>query len=153
MTATINNPYDALYTNLKNQFIVIYHGAECSVGDCMRMKANKQPESSLPIVATSVKTSSLSTIVEYVNDKLTVKEAPVKDKTIKNFPLRTSVSALLSATAACALVLSCGIFTLTGAAGLNASKTAEMPETSYTETFTPETIEDEVNYETSVEEN
>lgn len=153
MTATITNPYDALYTNLKNQFIVIYQGTECTVGDFMRMKANKKPESTLPIATTAVKTTSLSTIVEYVNDKLTVKQAPIKDKTIKNFPVRTSVSALLSATAACALVLSCGIFALTGASGLNTPTTAEKPETNYTESFSHETVEDEVLYETNAEEN
>lgn len=152
MTATINNPYDALYTNLKNQFIVIYQGAECTVGDFMRMKANKKSESSLPIATTTAKSTSLSTIVEYVNDKLTVKQAPIKDKTIKSFPMRTSVSALLSATAACALVLSCGIFSLSGAAGLNTPKTAEKPETSYTESFTPEITEEEAIYETEVNE-
>lgn len=153
MTATINNPYDALYTNLKNQFIVIYKGTECSVGDFMRMKADKKPESTLPIATTAVKTTSLSTFVEYVNDKLTVKEAPVKDKTIKNFPVRTSVSALLSATAACALVLSCGIFSLTGAAGLNAPKTAEKTDSGYFETYSPENVEEEEIYETVAEEN
>lgn len=152
MTATINNPYDALYTNLKNQFIVIYQGAECTVGDFMRMKANKKSESSLPIATTTAKNTSLSTIVEYVNDKLTVKQAPIKDKTIKSFPMRTSVSALLSATAACALVLSCGIFSLSGAAGLNTPKTAEKPDTSYTESFTPEITEEEAIYETEVNE-
>ena len=152
MTASITNPYDALYTNLKNQFIVIYHGTECSVGDCMRMKADKKPESSLPIATTAVKSTSLSTFVEYVNDKLTVKQAPVKDKTIRNFPVRTSVSALLSATAACALVLSCGIFALSGASGLGTPKTADKPEISYTESFTPEQIEDEIPYDTVVEE-
>lgn len=153
MTATITNPYDALYTNLKNQFIVIYQGSECSVGDFMRMKADKKPESSLPIATTAVKTTSLSTFVEYVNDKLTVKQAPQKDKTIRNFPVRTSVTALLSATAACALVLSCGIFSLTGAAGLNSPKTAEKPDMSYAEDYTPENAEEEVIYETNVEEN
>lgn len=153
MTATITNPYDALYTNLKNQFIVIYQGSECSVGDFMRMKADKKPESSLPIATTAVKTTSLSTFVEYVNDKLTVKQAPQKDKTIRNFPVRTSVTALLSATAACALVLSCGIFSLTGAAGLNSPKTAEKPDMSYVEDYTPENAEEEVIYETNAEEN
>ena len=152
MTATINHPYDALYTNLHNPFIVIYQGAECTVGDFMRMKANKKSESSLPIATTTAKSTSLSTIVEYVNDKLTVKQAPIKDKTIKSFPMRTSVSALLSATAACALVLSCGIFSLSGAAGLNTPKTAEKPETSYTESFTPEITEEEAIYETEVNE-
>lgn len=148
---SVMNPYDALYTNLKNQFTVIYNGTECTVGDFMLMKANKRSESSLPI-ATSVRTTSLSTIVEYVNDKLTVKKAPVKDQTIRSFPFRTSISALLSATAACALVLSCGIFSLSGASGVNVPQTAEKPETSYAETYTPEEIEDEVIYENITEE-
>lgn len=145
---SVMNPYDALYTNLKNQFTVIYNGTECTVGDFMLMKANKKSESSLPIATTSVKTTSLSTFVEYVNDKLTVKQAPVKDKTIKNFPFRTSISALLSATAACALVLSCGIFSLTGASGLNVPQTAEKPEESYIESYSPEVLEEEVEFET-----
>jgi len=144
---SVMNPYDALYTNLKNQFTVIYNGTECTVGDFMLMKANKRSESSLPI-ATSVKTTSLSTIVEYVNDKLTVKKAPVKDQTIRSFPFRTSISALLSATAACALVLSCGIFSLSGASGVNVPQTAEKPDTGYTENYTPEQVEDEVIYDT-----
>ena len=144
---SVMNPYDALYTNLKNQFTVIYNGAECTVGDFMLMKANKKSESSLPIATTSVKTTSLATIVEYVNDKLTVKQAPAKDKTIKNFPFRTSISALLSATAACALLLSCGIFSLSGASGANVPKTAEKPDTSYVESFTPDMLEEEVEYE------
>ena len=148
---SVMNPYDALYTNLKNQFTVIYNGTECTVGDFMLMKANKRSESSLPI-ATSVRTTSLSTIVEYVNDKLTVKKAPVKDQTIRSFPFRTSISALLSATAACALVLSCGIFSLSGASGANTPHTAEKPETNYSQTYTPEDVEEEFLYETTVEE-
>ena len=149
---SVMNPYDALYTNLKNQFTVIYNGAECTVGDFMLIKANKRSESSLPI-ATTAKTTSLTTIVEYVNDKLTVKNAPVKDKTIRTFPFRTSVSALLSATAACALVLSCGIFSLSGSSGKNVPHTAEKPESGYTETFTPEEIEDDVVYTPVIKEN
>lgn len=148
MTSTMDQ-YDALYTNLKNQFTVIYNGTECTVGDFMLMKANKRSESSLPI-ATTARNTSIATIVEYVNDKLTVKNAPVKDKTIKRFPFRTSISALLSATAACALVLSCGIFSLTGAKNLtNSTYTAD--NTSYSETFTPEETED-VNYSNIEEE-
>lgn len=149
MTSTMNQ-YDALYTNLKNQFTVIYNGTECTVGDFMLMKANKKSESSLPI-ATGVRNTSIATIVEYVNDKLTVKKAPVKDKTIKSFPFRTSVSALLSATAACALVLSCGIFSLTGAKNLSNTYTAES-STSYSESYTPEQTE-EVDFSTLTEEN
>ena len=148
---SVMNPYDDLYTNLKNQFTVIYNGTECTVGDFMLMKANKRSESSLPI-ATSVRTTSLSTIVEYVNDKLTVKKAPVKDQTIRSFPFRTSISALLSATAACALVLSCGIFSLSGSNGANVPQTVEKSETSYMETYTPDQLEDEITYENIAEE-
>ena len=150
MTSVMNS-YDALYTNLKNQFTVIYNGAECTVGDFMLMKANKRSESSLPI-ATTARNTSLSTIVEYVNDKLTVKKAPVKDQTIRSFPFRTSISALLSASAACALVLSCGIFSLSGANGINTPHTAEKTDSAYTETVNPEQHEDEVIYETFVQE-
>ena len=144
---SVMNPYDALYTNLKNQFTVIYNGSECTVGDFMLMKANKRSESSLPIVTTH-RSTSIASIVEYVNDKLTVKKAPVKDQTIKSFPLRTSLSALLSATAACALVFSMGIFALSGD---NAPYTAENTKTEYTETVTPEG-ENTVEYEFETQE-
>ena len=150
MTTTMNQ-YDALYTNLKNQFTVIYNGTECTIGDFMLMKANKRSESSLPI-ATTAKTTSIATIVEYVNDKLTVKTAPVKDKTMRNFPLRTSISALMSATAACALVLSCGIFSLSGSNSANAPYTAENTDSSYRETYIPEESVEDVAYETLAEE-
>ena len=144
---TVMNPYEALYTNLKNQFTVIYNGNECSVGDFMLMKANKRSESSLPIAASSARNISVASIVEYVNDKLTVKKAPVKDKTIRSFPLRTSLSAMLSATAACALVLSCGIFAL-GGKQANAPYTAENQGESYVETVTPnEQLEEIPEYE------
>ena len=147
---SVMNPYDALYTNLKNQFTVIYNGTECTVGDFMLMKANKRSESSLPI-ATTARNASIVNIVEYVNDKLTVKKAPVKDQTIRSFPFRTSISALLSATAACALVLSCGIFSLSGANGQNVPHTAEKPDSAYEETFTPEQLEDGVIYDNIIE--
>ena len=143
---SVMNPYDALYTNLKNQFTVIYNGSECTVGDFMLMKANKRSESSLPI-ATTHRNTSIATIVEYVNDKLTVKKAPVKDQTIKSFPLRTSLSALLSATAACALVFSMGIFALSGN-NAAAPYTAEKTHTEYTETVTPDEAPVEYEFET-----
>ena len=146
------NQYDTLYTNLKNQFTVIYNGTECTVGDFMLMKANKKSESNLP-VATTHRNTSIATFVEYVNDKLTVKQAPVKDKTIKRFPFRTSFSALLSATAACALVLSCGIFSLTGAKNLSAMPFVAENTTSYTESLATEEIDEEVEFSTLNEEN
>ena len=142
----VMNPYDALYTNLKNQFTAIYNGTECTVGDFMKMKANQHSESSLPIVASSAKTVSVAAIVEYVNDKLTVKRAPVKDRTIRSFPFRTSLSAMLSATAACALVLSCGIFALNGNKAYNL--TAENHPDAYVEMVEPvEEITEEVAFE------
>lgn len=121
---TVANPYDALYTNLKNRFTVIHDGKECTVGDFMLMKAGKAEKNSsaLTVVSVAHESNALSTIAEYVNDKLTVKNPPVKDKTIRRFPVKTSASALLSSVAACALVMSCGIFALTGgkdAAGLS----------------------------------
>ncbi|MBQ2793122.1 MAG: hypothetical protein IKL79_03935 [Clostridia bacterium] len=115
MTA-VANPYDALYTNLKNRFTVIHDGKECTVGDFMLMKAGKAAKgsSALTVVSAAHEHNTLATIADYVNDKLTVKNPPVKDKTIRRFPIKTSASALLSSVAACALVMSCGIFALTG---------------------------------------
>lgn len=112
---TVSNPYDALYTNLKNRFTVIHDGKECTVGDFMLMKAGKATAASnLPVVTVANHNNTLATIAHFVEDKLTVKNPPVKDRTIRRFPLKTSASALLSSVAACALVMSCGIFALTG---------------------------------------
>ena len=115
MTA-VANPYDALYTNLKNRFTVIHDGKECTVGDFMLIKAGKaeKNKTSLTVVNVANERNALVSIAEYVNDKLTVKNPPVKDKTIRRFPIKTSASALLSSVAACALVMSCGVFALTG---------------------------------------
>ena len=115
--ATVTNSYDALYTNLKNRFTVIYDNTECTVGDYMRLKAGKNVTSNLPATSFVQENHLVTTLVNYVNDKLTLKSAPKKDETIKRFPIRTSMSAVLSAAAACALVMSCGIFALTGANG------------------------------------
>ena len=111
---TITNPYDALYTNLKNRFTVVHNGTECSVGDFMLMKAGKANanQSDLPVAKTIKEDNSLVSLINYMNEKLTVKNPPVKDRTIKRFPIRTSLASMLSAAAACALVVSCGIFSL-----------------------------------------
>ncbi len=111
---TVTNSYDALYTNLKNRFTVIYDNTECTVGDYMRLKAGKNANSNLPATTLVQENHVVSTLINYVNDKLTLKTAPKKDETIKRFPLKTSMSAVLSAAAACALVMSCGIFALSG---------------------------------------
>jgi len=113
---TITNPYDALYTNLKNRFTVIHDGCECTVGDFMRMRAgkSKSSESSLTVRATYADRPIIPTVIDFVSEKLTVRAPVKKDRTIRRFPLRTSMSAVLSAVAACALVFSCGIFSLSG---------------------------------------
>ena len=147
MTA-VANPYDALYTNLKNRFTVIHDGKECTVGDFMLMKAGKAAASSnLPVVTVADRTgTTLATIAHFVEDKLTVKNPPAKDRTIRRFPLKTSASALLSSVAACALVMSCGIFALSGGDEV-ANLSAQREESSYNQTVeeipTVEDLEDE----------
>ena len=139
----INNPYDSLYTNLKNRFTVINDGRECSVGDYMRAKAGigAERDASLPTTAFRSDERAIATIASFVNEKLTAKNPPVKDRTMRSFPIRTSMSAVLSAVAACALVMSCGIFALTG--GARGAVTGELAESSgYTEAVDAEANED-----------
>jgi hypothetical protein len=108
------NTYDKLYDNMKQRFTVMNGSDECTLGEFMLIKANqKKEDANLPVIQRSTATSSeraVAMLVAYVNDKLTIKEPPVKDKTIIAFPFRASASALLSAVACCALVLSIGIF-------------------------------------------
>lgn len=149
--ARVTNPYDALYTNLKNRFTVIYEGAECTVGDYMLMKSGKQrKETNLPAapVHQAYEHRALVSIVDFVNDKLTVKNPPIKDKTIKRFPLKTSLSALLSSAAACALVLSCGIFALSGAKNTAPSAVADNESYNYNIEFSENTETETDNVET-----
>ncbi len=141
--ATITNPYDALYTNLKNRFTVIYEGSECTVGDYMLAKAGKKQSasSSLAIRTTISRNSALTTFAKYVNDKLTLKSAPEKNKTIRRFPLRTSASSVFSAVAACALVFSFGVLTLKNAP-VTAPYTADASESSNYATYEAEAADE-----------
>ena len=115
---TNRNAYETLYTNVKERLTIVHENKEYSLGEYMLMQANKQKEtdteatSNLPVVAKNYVAAgekALAMVISYVNDKLSVKEPPVKDKTIRAFPFRASASALLSAVACCALVLSIGI--------------------------------------------
>jgi len=83
--------------------------------------------SNLPVAAGNEQ-KAIVAVVNYVNERLTVKKPPVKDKTIRRFPLRTSVSALLSAVAACALMVSCCIYAITGSAGKGVTYSADSIE-------------------------
>jgi hypothetical protein len=114
---TTTNVYENLYTNVKERLTIVNGSNEYSLGEYMLMQAKKEDletseEPKLPVVAKNyaeVGEKALAMVVSYVNDKLTIKEPPVKDKTIRAFPFRASASALLSAVACCALVLSIGI--------------------------------------------
>lgn len=119
MTST-KNSYDTLYNNLKDRFTVVYEGCDCTLGDYMLIKAGKKQtsESSLPTPAASERSGSISNIVDYVATQLTVKTAPAREKTIRRFPLRSSMSAIFTAVAACALVFSFGIFALSNSGAL-----------------------------------
>ena len=117
---TNTNAYETLYTNIKERLTIVDDGKEYNLAEFMLMQANKKQEDTanapkLPVVAKNYAEAgerALAMVVSYVNDKLAVKEPPVKDKTIRAFPFRASASALLSAVACCALVLSIGIVSM-----------------------------------------
>ena len=52
--------------------------------------------------------SAVVSFVNYINDKLMVKEAPQKDKVIRAFPFRTAAAALLSALLVCTFAMTYG---------------------------------------------
>ena len=105
----MTDKYENLYENLKKRFTVESDGADYSLGDYMLMKAcKKKAEANLPVIQRSYATKSeraVALFVNYVNDKLTIKKPPMKDKTIRAFPLRTSLSAFLTSAVACSFLL------------------------------------------------
>ena len=125
MTQT-NNSYDKLYENMRQRFTVSCDNTEYTLGEYMLMKADskKSDDAARPVaVMTAVSKSEMavSGIVSFVDDKLTIKQPPVKDKTIRSFPFRASASAFLTASVACAFILS---FVLIGARTLGTSAPA-----------------------------
>ena len=110
------NAYEKLYNNMKTRFTVVNENSECTLGEYMLAKAGKKKESTtLPIASATLRQpSAVVSFVNYINDKLMVKEAPQKDKVMRAFPFRTSMAAALSAVVACALIFSYGIFTVNG---------------------------------------
>ena len=122
MNKTIDR-YDMLLTNMQRRFTVDNDGSDCTLGEFMLIKATeKKQETALTVAQTHAVVATgeraVSAVVSYVNDKLTIKTPPAKDKTIKSFPVRTSASAFLSAAVACAFVFS---FCLIGAKVLGIS--------------------------------
>ena len=123
MTQTTNN-YDKLYNNMKQRFTVSQNNTEYTLGEYMLMRADskKTKTTALPVAVQTAVTRSevaVSNIVSFVDDKLTIKQPPVKDKTIRAFPFRASASAFLTASVACAFLLS---FVLIGAKSMNNQK-------------------------------
>ena len=116
------NSYDRLYENMKQRFTVSAGDAEYTIGEYMLMRADvkKTENAALPVaVQTAVTKSEMAVtgIVSFFDDKLTIKQPPVKDKTIRAFPFRASASAFLTASVACAFILS---FALIGVKTLSA---------------------------------
>ena len=130
------------------KFTVEKNNVDYNLGDYMLMKAKAKrnaPErkadttsaaSNLPVkINRNTDTKALSTIISYVNEKLMVREAPVRDKTIRSFPLRTSITAFCSAIVVCALVISSAVFgTNAGASYDNTVKTDTSSEIEIVET-------------------
>lgn len=110
------NAYDKLYNNMKSRFTVVGDNQEYTLGEYMLMKAGKKSaESKLPVAKSSSNGQAVVTaFFKYVNDKLTVKKPPVKDKIIKAFPFRTTAAAFLSAIVACTLIVTSGSAMLKG---------------------------------------
>ena len=135
------NSYDKLYESMKDRFTVVNENTEYTLGDYMLMKAGKKKEDSLlPVLQRSnvgKGERTVAMVVSYVSDKLTIKQPPAKDKTIKAFPFRASASAFLSAVVACTFMLS---FVLVGARLMSGSESVEttgivdeLPETEINE--------------------
>jgi hypothetical protein len=123
MTHTTNN-YDKLYENMKQRFTVSQDNTNYTIGEYMLMRSSgkKTETTNLPVAVKTAVTRSevaVSNIVSFVDDKLTIKQPPVKDKTIRAFPFRASASAFLTASVACAFLLS---FVLIGAKSMNNQK-------------------------------
>ena len=112
---------------MKNNFTVVSENLEYTLGEYMLMKAGKKKtqNSILPVANTKrEENTAVSAFFRYINEKLTVKEPPVKDKIIRRFPFRTSAAACLSAVIACTLIFSYGSANM-----LNSEKSAQ----AYTE--------------------
>ena len=127
------NVYETLYNNMKNRFTIEKNNCEYNLGEYMLMRAGKKIDktSLLPAERNSsalANKNAISAVFSYVNDKLTLKAPPAKDKTIRRFPFRTSVAAVLSAVIACTLAISYGSAALRNS-GSTLPAAAEVSET------------------------
>ncbi len=132
------NVYEKLYADTKAAFTIVKNDKQYSLGEYMLMKAGNKnlPAERHANTGRSIVSKSFS----YIKEKLTVKNLPNRDKTIRKFPLRTAASALLSAVIVCSLVLSLGAFS-----GKNIHSDAPIiaePETSDVEHELPSNFEE-----------
>lgn len=126
------NAYEKLYNDMKNQFTVMSNDCGYTLGDYMSMKANAS-SANLPAVKSQNDSHKVAAVFSYVNDKLAVKKAPVKDKTLRAFPFRTSAASFLSAMVACALIFSYGIFAVRNSNAVTVEEGESVSETEVVE--------------------
>ena len=115
--------YDELYASMAKSFTIEKNNTDYTLGEYMLMRAKAKSETAVTVAGNSmpvvndVKEPALVAAFTYVNEKLRIKEAPVKNRTIRSFPLRTSASAFCSALVLCALVIGCTFFGFKSLAG------------------------------------
>lgn len=102
------NVYEKLYSDMKHKFTVVGEDTDRTLGECMLEKARQTENKSNLAVALYSKDTAVRAVMSYINDKLTIKNPPERDKVIKAFPLRTSFAAVLSAIVTCGLLISYG---------------------------------------------
>ena len=120
MSATMT--YSDLYAKMVGKFTIEKNDKDYKLGEYMLAKARKRKETSLVSkseatesalpMPVATKETAMAAIFSYVQEKLTVKEAPIKNKTIRRFPIRSSLTAFGSAIVACSLVIVCAFFGL-----------------------------------------
>ena len=127
------NAYEKLYNDMRSQFTVLSNDNEYTLGGYMSMKANA-PSTNLPATkSSSSDNNTIAAVFSYVNDKLAIKKAPVKDKTMRTVPFRTSAASLLSAVVSCALIFSFGFFAARGSNHVTVEETDSIVETEIVE--------------------
>lgn len=134
MGATTINRYNTLYENMKRSFTVTNDGAQYSLGAFMRMKAHEvSGESHLPAtIEKKHATSALMTVRSLICEKLAVKTAPAPEKTLRSFPLRTSLAACLCAFSLCTVLFS-GAIIGSGVLRSTSNQESYIVEVEYTE--------------------
>ena len=138
--------YEKLYDNMVKKFTVEKDNKDYTLGDYMLTKARAKrnamtvaANTGLTVVET--KSVSLTNVFSFIGEKLRVKKAPVKNTTMRKFPLRASLTALCSATIVCALVVCCAIFGLSSSSdSMNNIVSVTESDVEIEQTFVEETV-------------